>query len=146
MESPQLLREIAAKLGAKGVELAAEGVSAHRSPTGRAWKARKKDGGTASSAIAGSFALAVQGQGFTVAASAPWALYHQFGAKKKPGLLRMIVGRVLRKLKVKRVRIDRPKWRLAKRAMLPKRSVPKPWAEPFVAIADASVRGLFPSG
>lgn len=124
-------REALKAMGKVSFDLAVQGAQAGKNPAGRAWKPLKR-GGTALRMMAGSLSLRVGLAQFRIASRYPWAGFHQRGAKAR---------RKTGPLPPKGVRgasLSSSRFRLPKRAVLPKRSLPKPWKDPvYEAAANA---------
>lgn len=118
-------RRAAKSMGQVSLDLAKQGASAGRNPMGRRWKPRKK-GGLALRTMTASLSLRVDGVRFVVASGIPWAGFHQRGAKS-----RLRSG----PLRPNEKRSAASKWKLPKRSILPKKSLPKPWREPVYRAA-----------
>ncbi len=142
LSNDEFVKEIAERLGTKGRELATQSISAHQSPTGRAWKKRKL-GGLALSGLASKLTLRARGVGFAIDQSTDAAFIQQAGAVRKASFVKRVLGKLARLAGVKKVKIDAPVWRLPRRAILPRRVVPKRWAEPFVEIAADGMKKMF---
>jgi len=118
--SKELLRRSARAFGETTFRLAKQGAQEGKNPFGRRWRRLKKTRGIALRSVAGSLRLRVRSIGFDVQTSKPWARYQNFGASKRG-----------------------TKWRLPKRGILPKKSLPKPWREAVVSKLEAEWYGNF---
>lgn len=113
-------------------KLAVDGARAARNAAGRAWKPLKKGGGRALRMMAGSLGLKVGLSQFRVRSRYPWAGFHNKGAQaaRKAG--------PLPPKGIKGASLAKTRWRLPKRSILPKKSLPKQWKEPVYAAAAAA--------
>lgn len=118
--SKELLRKSARVFGETTLRLARQGAEEGKNPAGRRWRRLKKTRGIALRGLAGTLRLRVRSLGFDVQTSKPWARYQNFGAAKRG-----------------------TKWRLPKRGILPKKSLPRPWRDEVTSKLDAAWYGNF---
>lgn len=124
-------RDALKAMASVSMDLAVQGAQQAKNPQGRAWKPLKK-GGTALRMMAGSLSLRVSLTRFRIASRYPWAGFHQRGAKAKRK-----TGPLPPK-GVKSASLSKTVWKLPRRGILPKRSLPKPWKEPVYAAAASA--------
>ncbi len=108
--SEELVRNSVQAFADETHRLAVEGAQAGKNPQGRTWK-KLKTGGVALRSYAGRMRLKIRAKrGFEIRVADKVSLIHQRGAKKQG-----------------------TKWKLPARRILPKKAMPKPWADRVTA-------------
>lgn len=107
-------------LGDISYDLAQKGAEAGVNPQGRKWKRLKKGGGMPLRGVARRLGLDTQRTGYAIKSREGWLYYHQKGAKRRD-----------------------TKWRLPVRRILPKKALPKRWAEPMMDAFRDELRKLW---
>lgn len=123
--SGELIGKSARAFGDESHRLARETTAAGKNPMGRAWKPKRDGSGRALKGVETQLQLVVWKGGFKLhVPGKPWLVFHQRGAKSRKA------GSESQHLFGRR---KTGKWKLPKRSMLPRSSLPKPWRERVIA-------------